>query len=240
MTTRDKDRLWPACMDGELSASEASQFDAGLSDGDRDRLAEELRFERRLADHLAAAPPCPARLWNGIVERAAPRRRRGLRAFTGWRAFSAAAAFAVAASLFLAVPRSEDPQFLAKAASIDTLRQQAQVFTPDAVQTLIDDCGFNLRLHSLEDIGMGDRTGFLVGAARTEFGGAPVVQVMFVCCGHPVKIVATPSGSAAAGQAVKALADGQVKACSRADGYVVAVIGDHACAGLLRLLSQGE
>ena len=53
MTNHDnREQLWQAYLDGELSACEAAQFETTLSEAERRRLAAELRFDRALADRL--------------------------------------------------------------------------------------------------------------------------------------------------------------------------------------------
>ena len=54
-----RDKMWMACLDDALSASEAADFDKTLTGAERDRLAAERRLESAIADKLGEAAPCP-------------------------------------------------------------------------------------------------------------------------------------------------------------------------------------
>lgn len=56
---KNLDMMRQAYLDGELSASEASEFEATLDAAERERLAAEVRFENGLAERLAQDAKCP-------------------------------------------------------------------------------------------------------------------------------------------------------------------------------------
>jgi hypothetical protein len=234
MNTRHEDHLWSAYLDGELTASEALEVDDTLTDAERERLAGELRVERLLAERLSAAPPCPQALWESTVARMGLKATR--RPFPVWRAASLAAAFLVALSLFLALRPNDEAEFLAKAANIDSLRQQAQVMTPEEVQALLLGNGMNVQLRSLEEIGIDNHNDFLIGANATSYAGERVVQVLYGCCGSPAKVVIVKRGGSAAARVADGVAKGQVQACCAVDGHVVAVVGPHGSPQLLHVV----
>ena len=66
MSEQNFEDLWNAYIDGELSASEASEFEASLSDEDRALLAGEMQFENALADRLRQDSDCPADVWARV------------------------------------------------------------------------------------------------------------------------------------------------------------------------------
>ena len=49
----DREKLWQAYLDGELSIAETSEFEATLNAEERDRLQAEKSFESGLADALS-------------------------------------------------------------------------------------------------------------------------------------------------------------------------------------------
>lgn len=235
MNSQHDENLWSAYLDGELTASESLEVDGGLTDDGRARLAAEMRFERLVAERLSVAPPCPDALWEGAVARMRPP-RAARRPFPVWRAGSLAAAFVVAFSFFLVLQTNNDAEFLAKAASINSLRDQAQVTTRDEVQALLRRHGITLRLRSLEEAGIDHHQGFLVGAVATEHNGEPVVQLLYGCCGNPAKVIVARRGGAAAGCIAKGVASGRVQACCATGDHVVAVVSPHPSAELLHVL----
>ena len=76
MAMHDKDELWMSYLDGEMSASEAAAFAAGLSDAERARAEGEVRLEAALAARLGAGPACPEATWSAVLAQMDTRPRR--------------------------------------------------------------------------------------------------------------------------------------------------------------------
>ena len=63
----DKEKLWVAYLDGQLSASETVSFEAALTEAERNHAAQEVLLERALGDSLQEAPVCPDVLWQAVA-----------------------------------------------------------------------------------------------------------------------------------------------------------------------------
>ena len=62
----EKERLWSAYLDGELTAAEAAAYEESLTDDERTRLALEKQVEAHLAERLSRAVACPDGVWNRL------------------------------------------------------------------------------------------------------------------------------------------------------------------------------
>ncbi len=250
MTDNERDNMWMACLDGELSSAEASAFEASLTPGERDRLAAEMRFESALAEALHGDIKCPDAVWRRarlIVRHAdgAPRKRR--RAWTAF--FAAAAAITVLFSAYVVSPthrtREHTPRVLATLyASLDDFAEKSEVpATTEAVQAYLRENGINLRLDNLDTARKQSGEGMhhdmsLVGACEGECPDHTMQALLFRCCGRPVRLLVAPLGSGGAHMLQAANENNEVQRMAIIGKYVAAVVGDHPAPGLLGLLKE--
>jgi anti-sigma factor RsiW len=248
---QDKEKLSQAYLDGELSASEISEFERILSAEERDRLAGEIRFERALGERLAHDAECPDAVWrrveqiHGLRPRFAQRHRR-----IGWGIASLAAAACI--GFFAAVygpglvritPGIEmDSEAVVLAAETVEELQAASMTQPgrDAVQQFLRNAGITLEVDSVEALPMGalHHDIAIIGARKDPAGRDAVYELLFACCGYPVKVVVARCGSHAAETIGRAAAvDGQVQATRRVAGYLAAVVGNHEARDLIDIFA---
>ena len=63
MRMDEREKLWMAYLDGEMTSTEAAAFDASLTPEERARLAGEMRLESGLAAALQGDVVCPDAVW---------------------------------------------------------------------------------------------------------------------------------------------------------------------------------
>lgn len=248
----DKEKSWQAYLDGELSAGEASEFEEGLSAEARERVGAEMRFENALADTLGQDAECPDDVWARtralIAGQEAPRRSVRV-AFRRWYwgagALAAAATLAFLVSLLLPVNTPLSPAIVLAAESVEELASYSETAAGlESVQAYLDRqfANVTLSLPAASEMSSAHHSVQLLGARMETSTPEPVVELLFGCCGYPVKVVMAKRGSATAGEIGRAAADGsgQVQATRVVGGYVTAVVGDHPAHGLLDILSVRE
>jgi hypothetical protein len=240
---QDPDALWVAYLDGQMSAAEATAFDSSLSPADRERLAAELRLEAGIAERLAQGPGCPEALWRRLqldVRNRRPRRRRWPLA----AAATLAAGIAVAAAISLGgltggQPAQADPPVLAiNDATLEAFA--AHALTPatraDTERYLLDH-GIHLALADYRDANPQSRHEVrLLGACKGNCKFGSLFEVLYSCCGQPVKIAVARKDSGGARMIAKARKCGEVQAIEEIGEYVVAVIGKHPAPDLVKVL----
>lgn len=242
----ERERHWQAYLDGELSASEASEFEESLSAGERERVAAELRFESALADALGQDAACPDLLWKRSVamlrEGRAPRRARRRWA---WGAGTLAAAVAVAfvVSVLAPVNRALSPAVVLAAESIEELAAMSETAAGlDPVQRYLNRHGAKVELSPLDSLAIAEAHHgiVLLGARSQSAAGEPVIEMLLGCCGYPVKVVMAERGSDAAAEIGRSAAGGpgQVQSTRVVGDYVAAVVGDHPAHGLLDIFGE--
>lgn len=246
MTNHDnREQLWQAYLDGELSACEAAQFETTLSDAERRRVAAELRFDRALADRLRRNADCPDGLWGRTRTKLAPTGRAKIR-----RLVFAGAAVAAAMLAVFVLPEFYPYGFagfvgsdvIHAAASVEDLIAQSETEPglPN-VQLYLDERGISLSL--LKDAllfrgGPGHPPGKILGARQVRFAGTRVTEVYVDCCGRPVKFVLAPQGSRAARLLAEAAAEpGYVQATNNVGDYAIAVVARHPSDRLMDLFN---
>lgn len=245
---RKKDLLWQAYLDGELSVSETSEFEASLTEEERERLAAEMQFEGGLAERLSRDAKCPEDVWKRtkalIVEaRDAESRPRSLRPwYWGVASLAAAAAVALMISVFAPVQSSPSSALVLAAETVEDLAATAKTEAGrEAAQAYLDSHDVDLHINPVESLSiasthhdiefLGTRTGYAAGE--------PVVEVLLGCCGRPVKVVMALQGSAAAQEIGFAAGENsQVGATRSVNGYLAAVVGDHTPYELLEIVSR--
>jgi hypothetical protein len=252
------ERMLTAYMDGELSATEATEFDRALTDAERERLAGEVRLESAISDVLSRDAGCPDDVWARVREQLAAagaspageaedgspaRSRARLRWGMGIAVAAAAALLLVATPLLRepAGPGAGDGFLTAR--TVEDLRLESRCAAELAeVQRLITEQGFAVAIEPLSpDDPVRGVHGELLGARTTHYGGGEAVEVLFSCCELPAKVIIAREESPAAEALARAMARGEGKVVSarRFDGYMAAVVSEAQLApDLLKLFRR--
>jgi hypothetical protein len=235
-------------MDGELSASEASAFDQSLTSEERERLTDEIALERALVELLGTDAPCPKDTWGRIqaqvgrewVRGQRPAARRWLRVGAGL----AAALLVAAVGVLLLQSRVVEPAFLRVAeADVAALAATAEVGGDlGKVRDFLVDHGFEVDLKppAREPEGTGHTTR-LLGVREGVYGRDSTVELLFDCCGEPMKLILARQNGPAAKAIGQGLATGLVQTSEPVGPYVAAVVGSHQSPGLVEYVrAEGE
>lgn len=244
---RDREQMWQAYVDGELSACEAAQFEASLTEADRTRLAAEMRFERALSEQLREDCPCPEAAWQRAREavmacEAPPGATRSRRLAIGGATLAAAAALAFVLSYAPGyLDTARDAKVIHAAESIEALKAESETEPGWAsVQAYLDEHGIDLKLTERDQL-----LGFLfhrrinlIGARQVKFGGGLVTELLIDCCDKPVKLIIATKHSEAGRALLRAAADDDtdIQGTKKVNGYVAAVVAIHPSHFLLSLV----
>lgn len=245
----NKEHLWHAYLDGELSAIEAVKFEASLTDAEQARLAAETRFERALAERLSEGAECPDDVWErtrALITRqevkATPTSGRRRSWYWGAATLTAAAGLAFVISMF-ATPGGPRSALVLSAATVNELAATSEVQPgSDFAEQFIRENGIDLKIQ--DDNELEARQGQhqhvrIVGARQEPVEGGTVIEVLVDCCGFPVKIVFADVDSSAAREiGLAAAEDGDVLATRVIGDYMAAVVSRHESHHLLNLFSQ--
>jgi len=228
---RHRDPLWSAYLDGELTAAEASEFDARLNAEERERMAAEVRLESGIAERLAASEKCPDALWKRIeqgVTDASDRQNQPRRSFVSWALPSLAAAAGILLALALFVPSGPNqvPAFLHLAAANEPMAQNMSEVDDSVshVQDFLRQVGMQLALtpetqtHSRHHI-------HLIGARKEMFEGKPYVRLFYQCCKTPVEVIVARQGDPAAKAIISAHEHHELQNSRMIGDYIVTVLG---------------
>lgn len=244
------DKLATAYLDGELSAAEAAEFDTSLTPQQKHNLAAEMKFERAIGERLSRGAACPDDLWKktlaAIDEKTSPvvefrPRRTWMYAVT---AMAAALAIGVAGLLVNFNAANRGPSILAmeKGTTIEALQAQAELKGHDteSVNAFFKEHGFNLAMTTADVQIPGDHhtPRVLLGMKPTNYRGDDVMELMFNCCGRPLKVVVAKTGSKTANEIGAAMAAGQLQESRHVGEYVAALVGKHEIHGLLTYLTE--
>ena len=238
--SNDKARFWQAYLDGELSVSEAAEFEAELDDEERQLLASEMGFESALAEKLSLNATCPDEVWDrtrALIEAQQTPRRTMRRWYYGAATFAAAASIAFILAVYAPMDTSPSSAVVMAAQTVEELAAASE--TPgdrESVHRYLLAHGVRLDLREPMSLHMaGAHPHIELVGVRTEMAnGEPVVEMLFACCGKPVKVLMVKQGTQAAldiGQA--AGAGHQVRATRLVGNYLTAVVSDHSAHGLL-------
>jgi hypothetical protein len=243
-----REKMWLAYLDGELSAAEVAEFDQSLSQAEKDRLGAEIRFERGVAEALARGVACPDDVWKR-TRVAVERRQAGiieaLRAPKWMYALTAvAAALAIVMTSIVFRMYTQPPSVLILSeASVLQLSEKSDFRgdTVEEVNTYLKEHGFDIVLTSLDtESGVRHHDRDFLGVHTAKNHGEDVVEMLFACCGKPIKVVIARAGSRTAREMGSYLADGKIQASRPVGEYVAAVVGRHKAVGLLDFLAETE
>ena len=243
-----REHLWQAYIDGQLSAAEASEFEESLTPEERELLAADVGFERRLGEKLSQPLGIPEDVWQrtlakveAVRDAESPSNVHRIGRWT-WGAISLAAAATIA---FLILGTLSDPDLLGTpsivlaAADVEALEARAETdATLDALQAFLRDRDVNvnvsLDLENFYAVNAQGHTMRFLGAGTETFAGEQVVEMYFDCCHEPAKVLLAKHGSAAAAAIKNAFADGgHVQVVRDAGDYLVAVVGRHEAHDLI-------
>lgn len=243
-----REHLWQAYIDGELSAAEASEFEESLTPDERELLAADVCFERRLGEKLSHPLGIPEDIWQRTLSKVeaaqaaeSPAKPRGIGRWT-WGAMTLAAAAVIA---FLITGSLTDyrvlgpPSIVMAAADVQALEAQAETApTLDALRAFLDDAGVDvdvaLDLDNLYAVHAQGHSMRFLGAGSENFGGERVIEMYFDCCHEPAKVLIAERGSPAAAAITNAFGNaGHVQALRDTGDYVVAVVGKHQAHDLI-------
>lgn len=251
----NKEHLWQAYLDGELSAIEAADFESSLTDAEQARLMADMRFERVLAERLSEGAECPEEVWgrtlklvSGQKAEAPPRAARRKRWYFGTQAVAAAAALALAISFFVAPRDAQEVSALVMSEkTVEELVSTSEVeLGQEFAERFIQEKGVDLQILNNQEVAecIGPYwrarhwTIRVIGAREETFNGDRITEVLIDCCLKPVKILFADVGSDAARELeLAATQDGHVQATRVIGDYVVAVVSYHKSHQLLDLFS---
>ncbi|MBX7259729.1 MAG: hypothetical protein K1Y02_25460 [Candidatus Hydrogenedentes bacterium] len=239
------DKVLSAYLDGELSASEASEFDRALSASEKQRLAGEVILERALADSLSKNAACPDAVWEQLCQTIQSQPQIAPNVVRGpwrWNAVLAAAAVLVLtiAGIF-ATTGGERNDFLRMAErDVAQLKGTSAVDAVSlaAVNDYVHAHGYGIDIAAIQNSEVHHHRRELLGARESSYRGEKVMELLFDCCGKPLKVVVAPKNGGAARHIGDALARGEVQASRPVGEYVAAVVGQHKAVNLLDLVTE--
>ncbi len=245
---RDREQMWQAYVDGELSACEAAQFESSLTEPERARLTSEMRLERALSERMRGAVPCPAELWQRVRASAletedAIRRGPARRWVLAGTTLAAAAALAFVLSDVAGLFDSpEEPNVILAAESLAELKAASETEPGwENAQTFLQAKGVVLTIEDREHLMilmMPHAPIEIIGARQDRIAGGEVTELLVACCDKPVKILLARKHTPAARAIVAAAADdgNDVQATRKVKGYVAAVVAKHPSSGLVNIV----
>lgn len=248
----NREQIWQAYIDGELSATEMAGFEATLTPEEQERLTADIQFDRGLSERLSEDAACPTDVWERTkalltqqsteeettVPFIAKPRRRSLLWGAGTLAAAAALAFMISSFTPVGAPSNASPIIL-EAATIDDLKEQSQVPGDlKAIEEFLHANSIDLNLLQEDSISMAKVHSpiKLVGAKLID--GSNCVELYAGCCKEPVKILVVHRDSEAAKLIGQATGTDNDLQCTRIVGdYLTAVVGKHTAHDLLDIFA---
>jgi len=237
--------MWSAYLDGELSASEAAEFDQSLSPEEKDLLQGEVRFERALGEFLGRGGACPEEVW----QRTATALPKPGTANPWWMPTRQAGVFLAAAAVLLIVagPMYQryfaTPEFLLmNERSTRDVRGVLDVYSDDVseINEFLHSHGVALTLDRRPQPGNERHVAKLMGASEELYRDERVTEVLYECCGKPIKVIIAPKDGVAAEAVRKAIKRNAVRDYRTVGDYVAVTVSSHPSRGLLDLLSEED
>lgn len=241
-----------AYMDGQLSASEALEFERSLSPQDQKRLADEMKLETAICETIGGEECCPKALWNNLklqMKNQTPgvvRARRWQQRFVG---LAASIAIVVTSAVVYNQLRPEDANTVA-ASSFDIVETDLSDFarhtevsgSTEATQQFLREHGVRLRMVSLEAAGLDPHHPVrLLGACMGTCPKGSIIELRLSCCDRPVKLLIIKKGKGTEGVVRSKSRCGKVKVYRETSETFTALVGDiHGHSDLLNLLQPEE
>ena len=246
MSTKEKEQLWQAYIDGELSAAEMASFESSLSTGEQELLTADVKFERAIVEKLSETDACPDDVWESIKSQLLHSDETNVVDFPAgrstrsrWVAAATIAAAACVAFVIYAVTPATPSGLVApttvSASTVDELASQSDV-APDrlVIQEFMHDHKVALNLRDEQSLPIAQRHSNIELVGAHAYPNDDFVEIFAGCCKKPVTIVLARRGTEAAkllGQSNDK--NSQVQATRVVGDYVAAVVGEHPAYGLL-------
>ncbi|MCC6491278.1 MAG: hypothetical protein IT364_27560 [Candidatus Hydrogenedentes bacterium] len=240
-----RERMWSAYLDGELSASEAADFDQSLTAAEKEQFQAEVRLEGCLGEALSQGAACPEETWKRT--RAAVQALNGqpARRVTPWwlGAYGVAAVLALTFAGVVYQAYFATPSFLdCSEPSADSLVASLELKADSlgAVNDYLHSHGIALTLTSTHGKSGGRHSQELLGVCEEDYQGEPVAQLVYECCGKPVKVVIAPKEGQAAAAIRRAIDANRVQEFRTIGDYLAVAVSNHYAHGLLDMLSEEQ
>lgn len=239
----DREELRSAYLDGELSVTEAIEYEKSLTEQERAGLVAERGFEASLGERMRCDVRCPDPLWHRVKARIRDERRvRFMGVGWRWGAIGAAAAALVLISIIVPEALRGQTAFLTPVATLEALRQNADIPADvNAVAHFLASHKMALTLRMTPTIRETDththQVTFL-GARERKVGSEKVVQLMYNCCGTPAIVLLSHQNSEVAERILRASREQRIQASRRIGPYVAGLVSKHHAPVLLRLIGQ--
>lgn len=246
---QDRDSMWMANLDHQVTPGEAMQFEQWLSESERERLAHELRLEALLMARLMEGPDCPDALLKQITKSVRVSSKRQPRfGRTFWLCNLAAAAMVVfiAGSQLLQfgqamkgdVSTTDRISLALGTESPSDLAEESQT-APDrfAVERFLQEREIQLAISDFSAVppaSMHKVT--LIGARVAGSAQDSLVELLYNCCGSPARVYVAKRDSGGAARILDAERNGELQEQAVVGDYVAGVAGTHASDHLLRVL----
>ncbi len=249
------EKLVTAYLDGELSAAEAAELDQSLTPDHKANLASEIKFERAIGERLARGAKCPDDLWQrtmaAVEAKTAPEIVEFKLRRNYWKYASVAMAAMLAVTTIGLVAQfntgpSVAPSMFAmeKGMTIEMLASQAELRGHDtaAVNAYFKEHGFNLAMTSADMTIPGDHhtPRELLGMRPATNGDDNVMEMMFNCCGRPLKVIIAKTGSDTAREIGGLVSEGKIQTVRHVGDYVAALVGKHETHAILDNFTEPE
>jgi hypothetical protein len=248
MTLDERGKRWMAYMDGQMSASEALEFERSLSPEDKKRLDEEVRLESAICERIAGDECCPEALWNALkaeLTDEAPKIHRlqvWQRRFVGL----AASIAIVMTSVFVYNEVRPDSQTVTAASSLEISEDSLEEFarhtavpgTREATQQFLDSHNIPLQLVNMSNAGLDPHHPVkLLGACMGSCPKGSILELRISCCGKPIKLLVIKKSAGSENFVRRASRCGKVKESREVGGVMLALVGDvHGHVDLMNLL----
>lgn len=246
MSMEEREKRWMAYMDGQMSTSEALEFERSLSSSQQERLGGEVKLESVLSESLMGRECCPVALWNALsdkMKKPAPALSRKVYwASRGLSVLAATALVLFGATLYTESGRNSNR---AEADSLRISETDVARFasgsevpaTLQAAQKFLDDNAIDLELVNIAGkAGTHSHKIEFLGACRSKCREKSLIELRFNCCGHPAALLVARLGSSGARMIRQASRCGDIRDWREEGGYVTAVTCGHDTGGLIDLL----
>jgi len=247
MNWDDKEKRWMAYMDGQMSASEALDFERGLSARERARLDGEVRLESAICESLSNGPCCPVSVWNDLTTRVnhPAQVKAGRLVYWVSRAtvvLAATVAIVISAPYYESYVAQGSVRSASRLGIFETSREEFSrgleaTTSIAAAEAYLRENNINLRLVS--DSGASHEHPHQVeflGVCRGKCPEGTLYELRFWCCDQPSKVLIARRGTAGERMLRGAVKCGVLEETPVGSEYVIAVIGDHNAPELHRLV----
>lgn len=240
----DRDQAWMASLDRQFTPAEALEFESRLSPAEQERLSREYRLEELIMERLLDGPECPDALSRRIllqVRNGSSRWKRAKKALP-WLAVAAAVIVVSALPWMPTDFRLREADSTATlppmAASVAELARESQ--TPAdraAVERFLQDHGVQLALADFNQLlPASGHDVTLLGVREGVSDDGSLLEILFNCCGFPIKLYVAPRDTNGALWIEQAHASGGLQGRAVVADYLAAVAGDHPSENLIQVL----